>query len=702
MPTRLNQFSVYPWVGGLVTSLDDSLIQPGQLVRADNVIFSTQGTRLKRPGINEDWDNLAIASVNRSSSGTSRTITTTGYVWTVGEQFTITGASNSNYNSGSVTAEVSAVTSTVKSTVTITNASPGVVTWNSHGQSADTAVIFTTTGSLPDPLVAGRTYFVRNPAANTFEVALTPGGSSINTTSAGSGTHTARKALEDIITYTFSGAGSLTESSTADTGMVITLKTKVLANLDYWYGDTASKTQRHMIFNNMGRLYELNTTTGARTFIQDAGTVYTIPSGGILRASMVAFENRLMIACEGTGNVMKHFFPTSLTGSGALEDVSNTTNYSATPKASMLQVHLGRLWCNDKESADRLHYSETGAYNVWQGAGDSGAYDVLPGDGDPEGITAIFPPFKGLLFVAKRTKLYKLPGQYPEEIQIIRVSSSLGCVAHQAVAGVDQDDVFFVSDKGIHSVVATDQFGDIKDRYISRDIQTSINDTWNRSRQKFIQAKYLPQINSIGFLVADEGDSTQQDLWLYNASIQQWYRWPDLNASCLCVADDSDRQRFYFGRNDGRVAQGLTTENYDRNLAGESRAITMTLVTGFIFVDGNPTSTKAFKKLSIVYKPVGSYTLTTSFKIDNFTSQALVFNDTGSQDLLGSTFTLGSSVLGVTQTTTAFTQQLDGFGKGFKITFTQSGLNEYAEILGFIVHFESQEPTQENRVSDDE
>lgn len=77
------------------------------------------------------------------------------------------------------------------STVTISNAAPGVVTWTAHGLQAGEALVLTTTGSLPTGLTAGTTYYVLAPAANTFTLAATPGGAAINTSSAGSGTHTA-------------------------------------------------------------------------------------------------------------------------------------------------------------------------------------------------------------------------------------------------------------------------------------------------------------------------------------------------------------------------------------------------------------------------------------------------------------------------------------------------------------------------------
>jgi len=78
-------------------------------------------------------------------------------------------------------------------TVTITIASPGVITWNSHLLSANDPVRFTTTGALPTGLVANTTYFVSATGltANSFSVSATAGGTRINTSGTQSGVHTA-------------------------------------------------------------------------------------------------------------------------------------------------------------------------------------------------------------------------------------------------------------------------------------------------------------------------------------------------------------------------------------------------------------------------------------------------------------------------------------------------------------------------------
>ena len=58
-----------------------------------------------------------------------------------------------------------------------------------HGLLDDDPVVFYSTGALPTGLVLGTVYYVNYVDANTFQVAATADGASINTSSAGSGTH---------------------------------------------------------------------------------------------------------------------------------------------------------------------------------------------------------------------------------------------------------------------------------------------------------------------------------------------------------------------------------------------------------------------------------------------------------------------------------------------------------------------------------
>jgi len=101
-------------------------------------------------------------------------------------------------------------TATVAGTCTISNASPAVISMTNTA-SANDMVTFSTTGTLPTGLSLGVTYFIISAglSGSQFEVSATKGGSAINTSSAGSGTHTAT--IEHVLdepttsaTYAFS------------------------------------------------------------------------------------------------------------------------------------------------------------------------------------------------------------------------------------------------------------------------------------------------------------------------------------------------------------------------------------------------------------------------------------------------------------------------------------------------------------------
>ena len=91
--------------------------------------------------------------------------------------------------------------------VTIDNATPGLIHWTAHGLVANTQVVFATSGVLPTGLTAGTHYYVISTGLVTdaFEVSATTGGAAINTSSDGSGVHTATatgvKTVHDLAFY---------------------------------------------------------------------------------------------------------------------------------------------------------------------------------------------------------------------------------------------------------------------------------------------------------------------------------------------------------------------------------------------------------------------------------------------------------------------------------------------------------------------
>jgi hypothetical protein len=102
------------------------------------------------------------------------------------------------------------------STVTITIASPGVISWTAHGLVNGQQVDLSTTGALPTGFTAGVDYYVVSAGVNDFQLSATSGGTAINTTGTQSGVHTAHLiAVEiedgDTVTGATSGATAVAQ-----------------------------------------------------------------------------------------------------------------------------------------------------------------------------------------------------------------------------------------------------------------------------------------------------------------------------------------------------------------------------------------------------------------------------------------------------------------------------------------------------------
>jgi hypothetical protein len=105
--------------------------------------------------------------------------------------------------------------SKVTALTSISNASPAVFTKAAHGLAAGDALVLSTSGALPTGLSVGAVYYVLSAGltADEFRVSTTPGGSAVNTSSAGSGTHS--------MTYFYSALPSTNHWQLAQFGSVV-------------------------------------------------------------------------------------------------------------------------------------------------------------------------------------------------------------------------------------------------------------------------------------------------------------------------------------------------------------------------------------------------------------------------------------------------------------------------------------------------
>jgi hypothetical protein len=173
----------------------------------------------------------------------------------------------------------------VAATVTITVASPGVVTWAAHGLAANTIVNLSTTGALPTGYTAGTTYYVRNPTANTFQLSASSGGASINTTGVQSGVHTAR-AQTSVIAFPRTGPPYFfytpTGSSCGTSGTILDDRLTDEINIGFTFRFGGLPFTKLRVSSNGRVQFNNNLTCGSGT---DNGTptiyTYDYPDGGM-------------------------------------------------------------------------------------------------------------------------------------------------------------------------------------------------------------------------------------------------------------------------------------------------------------------------------------------------------------------------------------------------------------------------------------
>lgn len=109
------------------------------------------------------------------------------------------GVGETTWTSGATFAKFGkAILGAPSATVTMTVASPCLVTWTANGLPNGTPVVLATTGALPTGLTAGVIYYIVNRTVNAFNLSPTIGGAPIVTTGSQSGTHTATAQVHRI------------------------------------------------------------------------------------------------------------------------------------------------------------------------------------------------------------------------------------------------------------------------------------------------------------------------------------------------------------------------------------------------------------------------------------------------------------------------------------------------------------------------
>jgi hypothetical protein len=469
----------------------------------------------------------------------------------------------------------------------------------------------------------------------------------------------------DTITYT--AGSSLTESSTATSTLTVNRNEQIIGMHDYWYTDGSNAKQQLLVYaTDNDKLYKLD-SSDRREEISGGGI-----SGSSTKVRFTTYNNKCIISFDDDAQSPLKYNP---------DDSANYQTLGGTPQDFSISFeYLGRLWTDDKDNPDRLHYSETGAHEVWQGSGDSGALDIVVGDGDNVGITAIF-SYQGILYVSKGNRYFRILGNAPENFVIQEVTKGLGIVSSSTV-NLDNRDVHFVSKRGIHSTSATDKYGDTETSFTSIKIQ-QLFDNFPPNLLDNIQGAYIPNLNSVAWAVPDKGSTYNNSIYLYNTELSEWYRWPDVEAISLTRRVVNGQFRLVWGDRNGRIIQAENGESTDFDTTG----IVYRTKSGTIYPGNDIDLLKRFHYIKPIYKPTGNFEFTVICKIDNQSPQSVQFTQSASGTKWGD-FVLGESVLGIDNTLQPFHETIEGMGRGITLEVVNSGSEEQVEIYGWIIGWE--------------
>lgn len=282
----------------------------------NNASLCDTGIFNARTGLSIAGAPISASSLSNGVTGSGAVVLATGA--TINPTAIVGVTTNSNAPAGDVGEYLVSACGVQNTTVTITIASPAVVTWTAHGFSntlphQDTCPItFSTTGALPTGITAGTTYWI-DPASittNTFKIATSVAnalaGTDVTTTGTQSGTQSAVATVAITNGNSFTVTGLNTTAGDWDCNTVLvdnpagstvvtlltaavsqtnnTLPSLLTGNNAPAYGNTAgSSTGTGRVASSSTGRYLNSTTTPTYAIVNAAFTVSTDAGWGNMR-----------------------------------------------------------------------------------------------------------------------------------------------------------------------------------------------------------------------------------------------------------------------------------------------------------------------------------------------------------------------------------------------------------------------------------
>ncbi len=495
--------------------------------------------------------------------------------------------------------------------------------------------------------------------------------------------------VADNIIFTTSGSrrkrGGQARYNTSALG---TATFNVVYFTNYWSIVSNVKRERFVIAGDNGKVYRGTPGTNG-TFTSFSTIALTITHGGVTSETI---NNNLVMGFAGNG--VPKVWVAQNTSANLVAMTSATTVTLPFTSAWICKGFIERLFlAGDPALPDRLYVSVPGTYNNFtQGAvaGSGIVLDVGLGDGDPTGITAIFPGTGGnrVIYVAKRRHLYAIDCSEVDQRNwsITLISNQIGVINPNAVTTLDETDVVFMSDRGVHSLSQVMQTTAIvPGEFLSFPIQPDYNDIVNSANRGQISLTYVPSLNSVLFSCKRVGISTYETIYGFNIQLQQWFRWISTPCNFLFTRFNTTTGIDEIYGCDVRYVNKLNqTARNDFN-----SAIATTITSSFIFPDDLPLLEYNFTRLIFIFRSRDNSTFSVQYTVDGVTSDSFTVQQrTAGSNILNTTQLGPNFILGNIQGVKPFFAHIGGVGSSIQLMITHNTLNKDFDMFGMVLEYD--------------
>lgn len=482
--------------------------------------------------------------------------------------------------------------------------------------------------------------------------------------------------------YELSGAVRKVGGDSRINATAITGGPSITGMFDFWRGGGAAAfTQKHVVMTSNQKVYKddmdgtYDDITGAASITASAIPVFC-QARDLL--TIWTDKNDTPLKWNQTGNVA---------ALGGTPPVGRGMTF---------HVNRGFAW-GVNANASRLYYSSSTDVEDWSGS-DTGSIDIDPEDGDRI-IGCI--SYKRRLFIFKgpnKGSIHILAGTAPtgaDGFSRTKLVSGIALQTHNSILEIS-DDIWFMSDRGIHSLSATQDFGDFQGAFLSRFLNSYFRDTITRgSLNKVWGCHYALKGCALWVLPTATSTTNNTTLgasyWRLQEDGIKWFTWSRSAPSCaIRINPTSLVKEVVFGSSAGfALIEDQNARAITSNTAYNLQLTTPWVMTGEIDAAGQPKpyNPANLERMSMRSISVGNYDVTVQLTSDMGAGDNYAFNQ--GANITSATGTLFNDALfGVAQfsgaTSTAGPQfgfrRVKGQGRAVKLDVTQGGLNQDAHL----------------------